>query len=150
MSRVYEARTTLGTFRTQDCTTAEEAAQAVERAGAGSVVEFILERNMPGCLPEMVRKSVSLWTLEAGTWTKRSIFGGTAEGMGEERPGSNAIELRRLAATPFIAEVLTPFGYWNPHDRLATAKLAEKANAKFLKNIPGATLRVRDERVQAA
>jgi carboxylesterase type B len=135
-------------YQTQgvDYDTPEQATLVVEAAGSGSVIKFLLEPNLPGRLPKLVHKSLALWTLDDGKWTARSIFGGTAEGMGEERPGSNALELRRLAATPFIAEVLTPFGHWNELGRHRSAKLAEKANTKSLKYLPNATLRVRDER----
>jgi hypothetical protein len=120
---------------------------AVEAHGSGSVVQFILERNRPGCLPVFVHKSLAFWTLDGGKWVKRGIFGGSADALGEERPGSNAIELRRLARTPFIAEVLTPTGWWNVLGRYQTAKKAEAANLKTRKYIPNATLRVRDSRV---
>ena len=146
MSKVYQSRVLSAT---QDHDTAEQAALAVEAAGQGSVVEFLLEPNRPGCLPKFVHKSLGLWTLEDGKWLARAIFSGSATPLGEERPGSNAIELRRLAATPFIAEVLTPYGAWNEMGRYRSAKMAEKANVKSLKHIPNATLRVRDVRVSA-
>lgn len=151
MTSTFRASYTFdGTFINADMDTAEEAAAAVERRGSGSVVEFHVSPNLPGRLPKMVHSSVALWTFEGGVWTRLSIHSGTAEPMGEERPGSNAIELRRLAATPFIAEVLTPFGYWNQMGRYRTAKQAAAANAKTLKLLPTATLRVRDEREMAA
>ena len=130
-----------------DYATAEQAALAVEAAGSGSVVEFLLEPNLPGCLPAFVHKSLALWTLEGGKWTSRAIHGGGGgESLGEERPGSNAVELRRLARTPFVAEVLTPYGYWNELGRYASTKKAEAANAKTLKFLPDAQLRIRDSR----
>lgn len=82
-SKFYEAKLHPD-YNVADCLTAEAAASLVEEAGAGSVVEFTLERNLPHCLPEYVARSCALWGYENGVWRGYAIFGGTSSW--EERP----------------------------------------------------------------
>jgi hypothetical protein len=156
MSTVFQAQTVSSHT---DYPTADEAATAVEAAGSGSVVKFHVERNMPGCLPEFVYRSCALWTLDGGVWTARSIFGGTADSMGVERPGSDAIHKAILAKKPFTIEVhVTAYGqdFWNDSgndlesNRYRTRAAAEKAMAKTIKMMAkfgsASEYRVRDTR----
>lgn len=159
MSTVYQAQTAANST---DFDTPEAAAAACEAAGSGQVVKFHVERNMPGCLPEFVYRSCALWTLEAGVWTARSIFGGSADSMGVERPGSDAIHKALLLRKPFIIEChVTAYGqdFWNDSgcdlesNRYRTQAAAEKAMAKtvaMMKKFGSTTeYRVRDTRVAA-
>lgn len=71
----------------QDFETAAAAVADVEERGGGEVIQFLQERNLPGCLPAYVLRSLALWdyTTEGG-WTQYSIFGGIAQPMNHDKP----------------------------------------------------------------
>jgi hypothetical protein len=70
-----------------DYATPEEAIAAVEARGSGTVVKFYLERNLPDWLPEVVHRSVGLWSFGDGhPWRKHSIYDGWGAAYEESRP----------------------------------------------------------------
>jgi ribonuclease BN (tRNA processing enzyme) len=83
--------TTVFSVNHRDYETADEAIAVVEAAGSGSVIQFHVSRNLPGCLPEFVHRSCAMWTYQVRVdgvkrWMAHAIFGGTAEAYAEERP----------------------------------------------------------------
>lgn len=68
-----------------DYTTADAAIAAVEAVGTGSVVKFVVEPNLHGCLPKFVHRSCAMWTFEDGVWYAYYIFGPGMRGH-RERP----------------------------------------------------------------
>ena len=81
MRIVYEAKR----YPTsQDFPTAAEAIACIEERGEGSVVKFVVEPNLPGCLPAEVHRSCALWSFDGKKWWGHAIFGGS--GKWEERP----------------------------------------------------------------
>jgi hypothetical protein len=75
METIFEA-SMAPSYRTTDYNTAEEAVAAVMKAGDGKVVKFLMERNLPNCLPEWVARSLATWVYEEGQWYMLYIFSG--------------------------------------------------------------------------
>jgi hypothetical protein len=69
-----------------DYATAEEAIAAVEDKGSGRVVKFMMERNLPNCLPEYVHRSIGLWSYQDGKWFSHYIYDGRGDRLAEEKP----------------------------------------------------------------
>lgn len=69
-----------------DFDTAEGAIAAVEANGSGIVVKFHGRPNNPGCLPEIVWNSSSMWSFENGKWRGHYIHDGLGAAVNEERP----------------------------------------------------------------
>jgi hypothetical protein len=79
MSIVFE-------FKGRDYESADEVIAAVEAAGSGSVVKFMMTPNRPGLLPEFVHRSCGLWSYVDGTWKRHSIYDGIGAAYEESRP----------------------------------------------------------------
>lgn len=75
-----------GRYTSPDFDDVEDAIKFVEDAKSGTIVKFIGYPNLPGYLPEIDYKSVSMWNFEDGHWFSMSIFTGVSERMDEERP----------------------------------------------------------------
>lgn len=89
MSRkIFEAHFFDGTgqYRTHESGAPDDAIEAVEAAGSGSVTLFLERPNLPHCKPDMVQSSLAHWRYEGGKWESISIFTGRAEAMAEEKP----------------------------------------------------------------
>lgn len=143
MNHVFQA--THGIEQPVEFTTADEAAKFVEARTSGTVVEFLLEPNAPGCLPKHVHRSLAMWCYQAGAWHRHAIFDGTGGALGVERPGSDAIEKARR----FVVQVhVTAHGqdWWNELSRHASRGAADRAMAKSQRHLPDAELRIHDER----
>lgn len=69
-----------------DYATPKEAIDVVEAKGHGSVIEFMLERNREGCLPDYVHRSLNLWSFQDGEWWSHYIYSGTGEKIAREKP----------------------------------------------------------------
>lgn len=70
-----------------DYETADEAIQAVEARGHGTVVKFYIEANQPGRFPECVYRSCAMWSFGNGEpWQKHSIFDGSGAPFEQSRP----------------------------------------------------------------
>lgn len=67
----YEAQS--GLTRTEYLTR-EEAVDHVVSHGSGQLIKWLIERNIAGCLPEYVHKSLSLDVYEFGKWRPVNIF----------------------------------------------------------------------------
>lgn len=75
-----------GQYTSTEHTTPEEAIAVVEEVGKGRVIEFLVQRNMPGCLPEFVDKSLNMWSLGDGEWWSHYIYDGHGGKLERERP----------------------------------------------------------------
>jgi hypothetical protein len=69
-----------------DFDTAEAATAAVEEVGKGQVVKFYGQPNMPFCLPKIVYKSSTMWSLKEGKWFEHYIHDGYGNPVAESRP----------------------------------------------------------------
>ena len=57
-----------------ECLTKEEAIQLVEGWGSGELIKWRIERNISGCQPDYVHRSLSLDVYEFGKWRPVNIF----------------------------------------------------------------------------
>jgi hypothetical protein len=72
-----------------DHPTPEAAIASTEAHGSGTVVAFVVTRNLPGCLPELVHSSCNMWTYnlrEDAKWRGHYIFDGHGDAINEEKP----------------------------------------------------------------
>lgn len=53
----------------------EQAKAKLEEVGGGELIKWLIERNLPGAMPDYVHKSLGLEVLENGTWKSVNIFG---------------------------------------------------------------------------
>lgn len=67
----YEAQSLLSRL---EYLTREEAVDYVVSQGSGQVIKWLIERNLPGCQPDYVHKSLSLDVYESGYWRSVNIF----------------------------------------------------------------------------
>lgn len=67
----YEAQSLLS--RTEYLTR-EEAVNHVVSQGSGQVIKWLIEKNMEGCQPDYVHRSLSLDVYEFGKWRSVNIF----------------------------------------------------------------------------
>lgn len=72
-----------------DIATAEEAIRIAEQNVSAQVVKFVLEPNMPRCLPEFVHRSISLWSFDSNRdkkWLEHYIYDGYGNPLEEGKP----------------------------------------------------------------
>ena len=67
----YEAQSGLARI---EYLTRKEAVDYVVSQGSGQAIKWLIERNLPGCQPDYVHKSLSLDVYEFGNWRSVNIF----------------------------------------------------------------------------